>query len=253
MTNTALAVKEVNFNGDTLKATKQNDKVYVGVKSVCKGIGLSEDQCRRQVKNIQVDEVLKMGCVKFDTGVFDPNNATLGLNIEFLPLWLAKIHVTPTMKRDQPELTEKLITYQLESKNVLAKAFLHQSEVNYSQILKILADNQSLLIKTLETKNNVLMFPSADPYEMYNRLYETLDDVGRYVENPLLMCNNRAYKGFVNACVQFISHKLGMRIGDVWAALYERFDPRLTLTESAMSHTERSKVIERIVDMMEAL
>lgn len=258
--NTALAVKEVNFNGDPLKATRQNDKVYVGVSYICNGIGLTKSQKDTQIQKIQIDEVLNKGCLKFQAGVFDPNNETLGLDIEFLPLWLAKIHVTPTMKRNQPELTQKLITYQLEAKEVLAKAFLHRSESEYTQILRTLANNQKLLIKKVNTlesaKNNVVLFPikaDIDPYEMYNRLYETLDDVGHYIENPLLICNNRAYKGFVNACVQFLSHKLGMRIGDIWGKLYDAFDPRPTLTETAMSHAERSKVIDRLVDMLEAL
>ncbi|MGR5866950.1 hypothetical protein ACT7DZ_33660 [Bacillus cereus] len=46
-------------------AVKANDeKIYVGVKWVCQGIGLSEDQMRNERKKIQSDVVLKKRRVK---------------------------------------------------------------------------------------------------------------------------------------------------------------------------------------------
>lgn len=122
-----LIIKDVDFQGQKLKSAqnKQTKKIYVGVKWVCNGIGLSQDQGRLQVRNIQKDIVLQRGCVKFDTGVFDANNETLALDIEFLPLWLAKISITPTMKKNNPILVNKLVDYQLKAKDVLAKAFIY--------------------------------------------------------------------------------------------------------------------------------
>lgn len=135
-TNKALMVKEVDFNGDTLMAAQESktQAIYVGVKWICKGIGLSEDQGRAQIKKVQSDIVLNRGCVKFDTGVFDPNNTTVALLIDFLPLWLAKISITPTMQRDNPKLVEKLIAYQLKAKDVLAAAFLGEKYTNINYI-----------------------------------------------------------------------------------------------------------------------
>ncbi|WP_353054148.1 hypothetical protein [Bacillus thuringiensis] len=41
----------VNFNGAEIMAVKANDaKIYVGVKWVCQGIGLSDDQMRNERK-----------------------------------------------------------------------------------------------------------------------------------------------------------------------------------------------------------
>lgn len=96
---TKLNIKNINFSGDNLIAAenKETGKIYTGVSYICKGIGFSKDQKDRQVKNIQVDEVLKRGCVKFDAGVIDPNNEVLGIELEYLPLWLAKISITPKM------------------------------------------------------------------------------------------------------------------------------------------------------------
>lgn len=107
-----LAVKTVDFMGDGLLAAKDNDGViWTGVNSFCQGIGLSKSQRDTQVQNIQSDEVLKMGCLKFQAGVFDPNNGTLALQLDYVPLWLAKISITPNMRENNPELAEKLVNY----------------------------------------------------------------------------------------------------------------------------------------------
>ena len=45
----------------------------------------------------------------------------LCLNIDFVPLWLAKISITPSMKENNPRLVDKLIVYQLKAKDVLAE------------------------------------------------------------------------------------------------------------------------------------
>ena len=124
--NNQLQIKEVNFGGDKLLAAQSNDnqKVYVGASWICNGLGFEKNYKDRQIKNIQRDTVLSRGCLKFDAGVFDPNNETLAIELDYLPLWLAKISITPAMKRNNPELVDKLVNYQLKAKDVLAQAFL---------------------------------------------------------------------------------------------------------------------------------
>jgi len=137
MTNSnLLSIKTVDFNGDTLQAAQDhNGKIYTGISYICNGIGLSKSQKDTQIQNIQSDEVLSRGCLKFQAGVFDPNNETIAIEIDFLPLWLAKIPITPKMKiendnlkeqygHDFPTTVDKLIEYQIKAKDVLAKAFL---------------------------------------------------------------------------------------------------------------------------------
>ena len=113
--------------GDELMAAKneKSGKIYAGVSYICKGIGFSKHEKDRQVANIQKDEVLKRGCLKFEAGVFDPNNEALAIDNEFVPLWLAKISITPAMKKEHPEVADKLVQYQLKAQKVLANAFLH--------------------------------------------------------------------------------------------------------------------------------
>lgn len=115
----------VNFNGAEIMAVKANDeKIYVGVKWVCQGIGLSEDQMRNERKKIQSDVVLKSGGSKLALPTNSGLQEVLCMELNYLPLWLAKISITPNMRLNQPELTQNLITYQLKAKEVLAEAFL---------------------------------------------------------------------------------------------------------------------------------
>lgn len=140
-----LAVKTVDFMGDGLLAAKDSKGViWTGVNSFCRGIGLSKNERNRQIKNVQSDEVMKRGCVKFDAGVFEPNNETIALQLDYVPLWLAKISITPNMKETNPKLVEKLVNYQLKAKDVLAAAFLPQQYL-YWQETRLEAKNNRLL------------------------------------------------------------------------------------------------------------
>lgn len=94
-----LAVKDVQFNGATLRAAQDAENIiWVGVRWVCQGLDFSRGQINRQISNIQTDELLSKGCTKFDAGVFDENNETLALQLDYLPAWLFKIKITPKMK-----------------------------------------------------------------------------------------------------------------------------------------------------------
>ena len=56
-----LAVKEVQFNGDTLMACEKEDKIYVAVKWVCEGIGLTKGQMQSERKKVKEDLVISKG------------------------------------------------------------------------------------------------------------------------------------------------------------------------------------------------
>lgn len=124
-----IEIRKVPFMDTELMAARDNEgNIYAGVSYICNGIGLNKNEKDRQVKNVQRDRVLMKGCGKFAAGVFDPNNETVALKLEYLPLWLAKINITPTMERETPELAERLEQYQLKAKDVLAAAFLPQTQ-----------------------------------------------------------------------------------------------------------------------------
>ena len=134
---TELAIKDVEFNGATLRAAQDTENIiWVGVAWVCRGIGLSQGQEKRQVANLKNDIVLSQGVANLQLPTNGGNQEVLCLKLDFLPLWLAKISITPTMKRENPQLVENLIEYQLKAKDVLAEAFLYNKEETAPNILE---------------------------------------------------------------------------------------------------------------------
>lgn len=125
-----IVVKDIEFNGSMLKAVQDMDNIiWVCVKWICEGIGLSDGQTKRERKRLQEDLVLSKGGRNLILPTNGGNQEVLCIMLDFLPLWLAKISITPTMKKENPELVERLITYQLKAKDVLAEAFIKNKPV----------------------------------------------------------------------------------------------------------------------------
>ena len=164
-----LVMKEVEFNGDCLKAAQDvsTSKIYVGVSWICNGIGMDKNLKDRQVKNIQSDIVLSKGCVRFDAGVFDVNNETLSIELDYLPLWLAKISITPNMQNERPLLTQKLINYQLKAKDILAQAFIHTENTDINNFHIPTTLSEALLLSANLAKENEEMKPKAEQFDLY--------------------------------------------------------------------------------------
>ena len=140
-----LAVKDVNFNGATLRAAQDvNNITWVGVSWICNGIGFSKSKKDTQIQKIQSDSLLRGGCLKFQAGVFDENNDTLALKLDYLPAWLFKINITPKMQKDDPELADRLLEYQLKAKDVLAEAFLVEKK---EEIVPVAQNTQTIQLQ----------------------------------------------------------------------------------------------------------
>lgn len=123
-----LEVKKVPFMGTELMAARDNDgQIWAGIRWMCDGIGFSEGQRKRQIANIQEDTVLSKGGSNLILPTKGGTQRTLCLKLDYVPLWLAKIAITPKMERETPELAARLEQYQLKAKDVLAAAFLPQS------------------------------------------------------------------------------------------------------------------------------
>ena len=120
-----LEVKRVPFMGTDLMAAKdESGTIWAGVRWMCDGIGLSKGQMQRQITNIGADAVLSKGAANLQLPTAGGKQSVLCLKLDFVPLWLAKINITPAMQAETPELAERLETYQLKAKDVLAAAFL---------------------------------------------------------------------------------------------------------------------------------
>ena len=124
-----LEVRKVPFIGTELMAARDNDgQIWAGVRWMCDGIGFSEGQRKRQIANIQEDTVLSKGGSNLILPTRGGTQRTLCLKLDYVPLWLAKIAITPKMERETPELAARLEQYQLKAKDVLAAAFLPKAQ-----------------------------------------------------------------------------------------------------------------------------
>lgn len=120
-----LQVKNVPFLGTELMAAQDaSGQVWAGVRWICDGIGMSDGQTKYERARIQKDKVLSKGGRNFVLPTRGGKQEVLCLKLDYVPLWLAKITITPTMEQETPELAERLEQYQLRAKDVLAAAFL---------------------------------------------------------------------------------------------------------------------------------
>lgn len=120
-----LIVKNVDVMGDSIMAAKdENGVIWVGIKWMCQGMGMTDGHYKRQIKNIQKDLLLKNSGSNLILNKGSGERETFCLKLDYLPIWLAKISITPKIQQEHPELAKKLLDYQLKAKDILAAAFL---------------------------------------------------------------------------------------------------------------------------------
>lgn len=177
---TELMVKNINFLDDVLVAAQDKEgNVWAGVSYICNGIGLSKTQKDTQVEKIQKDLLLQQGCRKFPAGVFDINNEVIALKLDFIPLWLAKISITPSMQENNPKLVDKLINYQLKAKDALAAAFLPTYSTTYEYTLPPSAFEGAANLGRLVER--IMKLEGAAPHEIAVVLKTILEQAGIHV------------------------------------------------------------------------
>ena len=215
-----LEIRNVPFLGTELLAAQNEDgDIYAGVSAICNGIGLNKNGKDRQIKNVQHDAVLNKGCVKFDAGVFDPNNSTVALKLEYVPLWLAKISITPKMKSEHPEVAEKLVQYQLKAKDVLAQAFIgrysntqYPMPKDYPSALRALAD--------AEEKRLALQAKTEQQAQVIGELKPKADYTDRILKSKGVVPITAIAKdyGMTGNEMNKLLHRFGVqyRMGDMW-------------------------------------
>lgn len=157
--NTALQVTNFNFYGDELIALKDNatGEIYTSINSVLRGIGFTDkNQIRKRRDKWINDIVLAKGIEKFilstqevvsknGTTLFDEKE-TYCISHKKLPLALAKINITPSMKKTQKQLVEGLsnVISDLEqriitlNKNIKQLKFKDLKKNNHIEIIRFL-------------------------------------------------------------------------------------------------------------------
>lgn len=147
-----LEVKHVDFMGADLVAAKdENGSIWAGVRWMCEGMGLTKGQMQNERARIHTDEVLSKGERNLVLPTAGGNQSVLCLELDFVPLWLAKINITPSMKADTPEVAARLQAYQLKAKDVLAEAFLPQQQMQLSDS-ELMAKALLVAQKTIEAR-----------------------------------------------------------------------------------------------------
>lgn len=103
-----LEVKRVPFMGTDLMAAKdESGTIWAGVRWMCDGMGLSKGQRDRQITNINADSVISKGAANLRLPTSGGKQSVLCLKLDFVPLWLAKINITPAMQAETPELARR--------------------------------------------------------------------------------------------------------------------------------------------------
>lgn len=90
------------------------------MRHICNGLKLTESQRKYIVNKFNKDETLKGGKKIYPLITNGVIQSTSLIELDYLPLWLAKINPA----RFSKELKDKLLEYQLRAKDVLAAAFL---------------------------------------------------------------------------------------------------------------------------------
>lgn len=153
---TALQTTSFDFYGDELLAIKDNasGEIYTSINTVLRGIGFTATEKIRKIRDKWLNDSVvskgcqvftfpsQRGCPKKDT----PSNEqkTYCISQRKLPIALAKINITPRMKREHPEIASKLELYQDKCADVLASVFIDHKSSSDIYIQPILESINSL-------------------------------------------------------------------------------------------------------------
>lgn len=221
MNNTALQTSTFDFYGDELIALKDNStgEIYTAINSVLKGIGFTDkNQIRKRRDKWINDVVISKGIMKFNiptqevvskngTTLFDEKE-TYCISQRKLPLALAKINITPTMKRNQPELVSKLELYQDKCADVLASVFI---------------DNQSTSTLDMNLLSTTISMAITTALQPINERLSQLEysQKNRYIlENPY----PSAWYRKIAPKYKMLTEYFGCTRGDLYCSIYKELE-----------------------------
>lgn len=199
-----LQIKNIDFYGGEILGVKTVEgKIYMGVSKACYDIGLTESQKDNEVAKIQRDVVLKQGCKKLPLKFEGQVRHVLCIEIGFIPLWLAKISITPNMQKENPRTVERLVKYQLEAKDVLEQVFIEKK-----QPLKIDSKFMYQIAEQLEEKEKRIAEQKKEIEHKTEVIKGVTDDIDVYTK-----------RNIINKVVRY----KGANFADRWNELYDRF------------------------------
>lgn len=212
MNNTALQVTTFDFYGDELIALRDNatGETYASINHILRNIGFKDRQIKHIHRKWSTDIILSKRVQNFVLPSKSGNQETTCINNRKLPLALAKITITPKMKKDQPELSAKLELYQDKCADVLATVFIDNkqaSEINLQPLIDAIttlsssvSTMQQEIISIKQNQNNMQKQIIKKRFSYWTTMmfpkYQALMDFFNISENKRLY--KELYKEFHN-------------------------------------------------------
>ena len=194
--DTSITPTQVQFYTDEVTAFQANDgEVYAAANKVLRNIGFNEERVKAIRIKWRDDEVVSKGGRNFNLLSKGGIQSTYCLPRKILPLALAKISITPTLKKEYPSVIEKLIRYQLECADVLYKHFLGNEDTvvtdpridepisgeDVMQHLMLFTNSWSIFAEDVTTAINEMMDVISSLVSTTNALSGKFDDYANNV------------------------------------------------------------------------
>ena len=184
---TELEIKKVDFYDSELIGVQEaaTGKVFTAINNVLKGIGFDDRQIEHQRNKWKEDEAVSKGVQKFSYPSEGGTQEAYCIDIMKLPLALAKINITPKIKKENPRLAEMLELYQDKCAEVLAKSFFRK-QTDFIKSYSTKATSVGELANLMKEWGRALRDANGDP-EKIVELYEKLNrQLGMDIPSDLL-------------------------------------------------------------------
>lgn len=182
-----LEIKKVDFYDSELIGVQEaaTGKVFTAINNVLKGIGFDDRQIDHQRNKWKEDEAVSKGVQKFSYPSEGGTQEAYCIDIMKLPLALAKINITPKIKKENPRLAEMLELYQDKCAEVLAKSFFRK-QTDFIKSYSTKATSVGELANLMKEWGRALRDANGDP-EKIVELYEKLNrQLGMDIPSDLL-------------------------------------------------------------------
>ena len=182
-----LEIKKVDFYDSELIGVQEaaTGKVFTAINNVLKGIGFDDRQIEHQRNKWKEDEAVSKGVQKFSYPSEGGTQEAYCIDIMKLPLALAKINITPKIKKENPRLAEMLELYQDKCAEVLAKSFFRK-QTDFIKSYSTKATSVGELANLMKEWGRALRDANGYP-EKIVELYEKLNrQLGMDIQSDLL-------------------------------------------------------------------
>lgn len=182
-----LEIKKVDFYDSELIGVQEaaTGKVFTAINNVLKGIGFDDRQIEHQRNKWKEDEAVSKGVQKFSYPSEGGTQEAYCIDIMKLPFALAKINITPKIKKENPRLAEMLELYQDKCAEVLAKSFFRK-QTDFIKSYSTKATSVGELANLMKEWGRALRDANGDP-EKIVELYEKLNrQLGMDIPSDLL-------------------------------------------------------------------